>query len=271
MSDRIPSDSTFQIGASTGRAIATWIVTLPKTVVLAVVALSPMFLWTALSGGYSAADDANRPAFYELVDQLLQALFGSVLSGMVIHVAFKRLMRESGSIGVAIGIGFNRALPLIGAGLVQGAIILLPLAIPIAIVFFADDMGSAGAAAAGFFGLIAVIVAAVATAMFAATAGAIVIESKAPIAALGRSLELTRGFRFKIFVCSILVGIVTAIVAAVTGFVGAIAVGGSPVTIGIVAAAIATPLTSTLSAVVYHDLRLTKEGVDVKDLMKVFA
>ncbi len=60
MSARVPSESTFQVGASTGRAIATWIVTLPKTAVLAIVALSPLFAWNFLSGAYADDDPVVR-------------------------------------------------------------------------------------------------------------------------------------------------------------------------------------------------------------------
>ncbi|MBM4013648.1 MAG: hypothetical protein FJ293_01620 [Planctomycetes bacterium] len=77
LSARVPSESTFQIGASTGRAIAMWIATLPKTMVLAVIALSPLFVWNFLSGGYG--DDSDRDPSLTLVDKLLEALLGSVV------------------------------------------------------------------------------------------------------------------------------------------------------------------------------------------------
>lgn len=284
MATRIPSESTFQVGASTGRTISTWLATLPKTVVLAAVALAPLFVFSWLvpepgtdpnadpaAAGQRMLDDTS----HMLVQKLIEMLCGGVLSGMVIHVAFKRLMKEPSEIGTAMSAGFRRVVPLLLVGLLTGLIAILPIAAILAVGMLADDLASF----AWIFSLVSVaaaIFAAIVSAMFAAAAGAVVIESMGTIAALKRSLVLTRDFRGRIFGCSILVGIVGGIIGAILGFAGVMVLdditsGIGAVLFGAAVALFVTPLTSTLSAVVYHDLRVTKEGVDLTDLMKVFA
>ena len=126
-----------------------------------------------------------------------------------------------------------------------------------------------------FFGTLLLVVPGVI--LFCAVAAAIpavMAEGKGPVEAVRRSFALTKGRRFSIFVVSLVMGIVAWIAGAIAGFLP-FAVGGG--TASLVAAlfvfaleAVVTPLWTLLPAVVYHDLRIEKEGVDTAELAKVF-
>jgi hypothetical protein len=106
---------------------------------------------------------------------------------------------------------------------------------------------------------------------------ACVIESPGIFASIGRSRELTKGFRWQIFGILMLVGVV---MVAVSIF-GRYLFGGSlmdttlTMSIPVVAfnylwGALTTTFTATLAVVVYHDLRVVKEGVDADRIANVF-
>lgn len=265
------AERKFAVGASTSRALKTWITTLPQSVLLAVIALLPSFVWMQLSGGYDA-DAPARTMFEKIIDQLIDSACSGVLSGMVIYVAFKRLMREPAALGTAISTGMRRFVPLLVTGLITAALVVLPL-----VAMFVLSQGANSDLKTSLLlmvGVVAGIASMIVTAMFAAASGAIIIESLGPLAALKRSLQLTKDYRFPIFWCSFLVGIiagiVTGIVTGIFTLIGTLALLSLPQLMPILIAVAVTPLTSTLSAVVYHDLRATKEGVDLAELSRVF-
>ncbi|MSR46955.1 MAG: hypothetical protein EXS13_07815 [Planctomycetes bacterium] len=261
------AERKFAVGASTSRALKTWITTLPQSVLLAVIALLPSFVWMQLSGGYDA-DAPARTMFEKIIDQLIDSACSGVLSGMVIYVAFKRLMREPAALGTAISTGMRRFVPLLVTGLITAALVVLPL-----VAMFVLSQGANSDLKTSLLlmvGVVAGIASMIVTAMFAAASGAIIIESLGPLAALKRSLQLTKDYRFPIFWCSFLVGIIAGIVTGIFTLIGTLALLSLPQLMPILIAVAVTPLTSTLSAVVYHDLRATKEGVDLAELSRVF-
>jgi len=100
---------------------------------------------------------------------------------------------------------------------------------------------------------------------------ACVLENVGPFEALSRSAFLTKGNRWKVFGIAVVIGflaiIATLVLTAVLGF----AIGWIGV---IVASYISDVLVysfgSVVVAVLYHDLRVTKEGIDVDRIAAVF-
>lgn len=89
-------------------------------------------------------------------------------------------------------------------------------------------------------------------------------------AALGRSWELTKGFRFKVFV-SVLVAallfIVPTMIVGVLGAIGTMAGAWSPMVSGILSAVLqifVAPFMYVVITVLYYDLRVRKEGFDLE-------
>jgi hypothetical protein len=106
--------------------------------------------------------------------------------------------------------------------------------------------------------------------MWAVAVPVCVVEGLGPVASLGRSRELTKGHRWKIFGLLALLLIVSAVGNKLVGLIL------SPV--GIMAAALGTVIWAALLGafwhcviiMAYHDLRVAKEGVSTEQIASVF-
>ena len=96
------------------------------------------------------------------------------------------------------------------------------------------------------------------------------LEGTGPVASLGRSVALTKGHRWKIFGIFLLIWIASIVIQSLLGL--------ALRQVGWVADVLVTFLwTSAWMAyfnsvlvMIYHDLRVTKEGVDVHQIAAVF-
>lgn len=92
------------------------------------------------------------------------------------------------------------------------------------------------------------------------------VEKLGPIASLGRSRALTKGYRWKVFATAFLValggGIAMAVIGTVIGFIGAlVGIGGLlQITVGVAMRTVFAAFFAVVVAVIYHDLRVAKEG-----------
>ena len=100
---------------------------------------------------------------------------------------------------------------------------------------------------------------------------ACVIEKLGVFASMGRSNDLTRGYRWPIFGVFLIVGIVSAVSSGLLAFLLSMA-GGSPIewVFNFGLQVVTTAYSSVLVAVIYHNLRVAKEGVDVSKIASVF-
>jgi hypothetical protein len=110
-----------------------------------------------------------------------------------------------------------------------------------------------------------------------------VVEQLGPFSSMGRSRELTRGHRWKILALILLTLIPSGIVATIVGAVVLAALGMavywglSPALsepfgqfVGLLWSAIWTAFYAILAVVIYHDLRVAKDGVDTDQIAAVF-
>jgi MFS family permease len=98
-----------------------------------------------------------------------------------------------------------------------------------------------------------------------------VVEQKGPLASLGRSSEITKGHRWAIFGTWILLVIGSAIVGAILTSVLALT-GSAVLTIlgTLVGNGAWGAFYAVFVVVMYHDLRVAKEGIDVHQIAAVF-
>ncbi len=261
-----PAQPSFSVGGVIGRTFSTWSRNLVPFAVLAAIVNTPTFalgLWNqyAVYGGYPSFQQmvtragqrganpfaAWGPQFLVIWLATIVLLFvqiGAFTYGAIQHLAGRKV-----SVGALFGAGFRRVWPVFLAGFVSGILILLGtilLVIPGIIVWCA----------------------------VAAAIPAVVAEAKGPIEAVRRSFALTKGRRFAIFVAFLVMGIVAWTLSAIAGILPLALGGGTASLVGglvaFVVGAIAAPLWTLLPAVVYHDLRVEKEGVDTAELAKVF-
>jgi hypothetical protein len=106
--------------------------------------------------------------------------------------------------------------------------------------------------------------------MFWVAIPAAVVERPGVFASLGRSLDLTRGCRWRVFGVVVILIVISLVAQQIAGMVAA----ASGAVFGIVFVAFVTAfftaLTAVAGAVSYHDLRLAKEGGDSADIAAVY-
>jgi uncharacterized membrane protein len=102
-----------------------------------------------------------------------------------------------------------------------------------------------------------------------------VIERPGIFECLGRSSTLTKGYRWQVFAILLLYFIASFVIRSIlTAVVGRLAIDGHGYVLTILLffwQGISSTFGAVLAAVVYHDLRVAKEGVDTEKIAAVFA
>jgi hypothetical protein len=221
---------------------------------------------------------------------LLDLLGEVVLTGLLTMVIGRAVLGEQVSIGRAWNLVQGRFAALLGVTLLT-LVILIGIWIPWAIVLvvlLAAGAGTGVSVAWGILGGLATLVIAVLAVIRLSLAAAVtVLERSGPGASLRRSWDLTRGSFWRIFGILLLTAVVVGLAAfileipfdIIRGIVG----GGSvtPVSLfgaaasasvagiivggigGIIASAIVRPVSSGVIVMLYLDMRMRKEGLDL--------
>lgn len=172
-------------------------------------------------------------------------LLNTIASAAVIYGVFQQLRGQHVSMGACITVGLGRLLTVLGVGILT--IICIGL---------------------GYMALI--IPGIIITFMLHVAVPVAVVENPGAIESLKRSKELTDGFKANIFGvvfvlaligggCGLILGIFMEILP---GIAGVIAKQGVEIFFG--------ALSAVATGVIYHDLRVIKDGVNVDDLVRVF-
>lgn len=177
-----------------------------------------------------------------------------VLQGMVVKVTVTGLGGTSMTLGAALEAGIKLFLPLLGLGIVAGL-------------------------GAGLGFLLLIVPGVILSIMWSASTGAIVVEGRGVFESLQRSRDLTRGYRWQIFGLMVVYVLVTLIIGALVGGIGA-ATGGnfidgsSNTAVNMAVTALSNILNSVVGAAgvaaLYYELRSVKEGVGPEQLAAIF-
>jgi hypothetical protein len=101
-----------------------------------------------------------------------------------------------------------------------------------------------------------------------------VVERLGPIRSLGRSRQLTKGYRWRILGLMLPMALITLIAGEVSDLVPLAApfIASEPpkALVRVISGALADTLTVVVLAVTYHDLRVAREGVDIEPIADVF-
>jgi len=188
----------------------------------------------------------------------LMIVLGTLSQAIVLYGAFQDMRGRPVSLADCFRVGLHRFLPIIGLAIIMGFGVMLA-----SIFLFVP-------------GLIVYMMWFVATPVC-------VVEQLGPVRSLGRSRELTKGHRWKLFGLSLLILIPALIIGAVIVAVMAFLLGTSAL-VGL-PGAFASPLGqlvnliwsaawgafyAVLIVVTYHDLRVAKEGIDTDQIAAVF-
>ncbi|HYM03598.1 MAG TPA: hypothetical protein VET85_11680 [Stellaceae bacterium] len=176
----------------------------------------------------------------------LDFLLGMASEAVVVYGAFQDMRGRPVRLGESLRKGMARFLPVIGASI--GIVV-----------------------AVGLGTLLLVVPGIMVYCSLAVAIPACVVEQSGPFECLGRSAYLTKGYRWKIFGVYVLAFVAVAIA-------GAIAVAVVSQLGGIVADRVAQFVSnafieafgSVIAVVLYHDLRVVKEGIDTERIAAVF-
>lgn len=251
------------------------------------------------SSPYAAAFTSLSGSFSQLGGALLQALATVLLSGLIVVAVSRSVLGRVASSKEVWERTKSKFLPLIGLNIITSIISGLMMIIGIA-VFFALLAGVASTAKTdreflqdlsivlvGLFILmvISTLVGSYLSIKFSVASPAMVLENLGVFAAIGRSWSLTRGNFWRLFGINILTAIITSMVAGIFGGIAG-ALGAIFVVVGssspedviaslnttyiltmvtsTIAQLLILPFTSSVNALLYIDLRMRKEGLDVE-------
>jgi len=236
----------FRVGAALGDAFGIMARHLPSFLGISAVANIPNIyiyyhlynhLWLSRGSGVLG---------YTLLEMASQCFIGALAQASLLYATFQHLRGRPVNMFESIGRGFARFLPVMLTSITVTAIV--------------------------FAGKPTIILSIMASAGLVAAMPACIVERLGPFKSVSRSFSLTNGYKGGIFGALVAIGIVNLIVATVVTLVfGGPA--GSPPLFALalfVWATLVTCYLAVVSAIIYHGLRITKEGVDLEQIASVF-
>jgi hypothetical protein len=246
------------------------------------------------SGGlYSQSDALNTGlqagSISSGVGVIIQVILGSVLTGIVAIAIGRGLLGRKDTLSSAWRTVRPRVWALIGAALAGSASVIIVWAVSLFVAIVAGTAIAAsaptaiGVLAGIVIGLVATVFAVIVWVRWSLALPVVVLERTGPLRALGRSWRLARRSSWRLFwmfvATSLVVGIVNALIR-IPFVVGAVflaqAIGGSGGSsageivsavisaIGVIAGSVVTaPVMSCVTVLLYADLRMRREGMDL--------
>lgn len=247
---------TFSVGEVLKRSFGIWIKNLVPFMLITLLVSSPVIIYTLM---VLDPKDFDLDAFERNRNVLRIAGFAIdiLITGALVYGVMQQLRGQHASVGKCLGVGLQRMLPALGVGIL------------VALCFFG--------------GLLLLIVPGVIIyCMLYVAVPVAVIEKPGVLASLKRSRELTQGYKgsifgilFLLFIIALGFGIILSRMimgeateaASIEEYLSSVR---SYVVIGQLMEAAFSSLGAVACAVVYHDLRLVKEGVGIEELAAVF-
>src|SRR5262245_15048927 len=213
-----------------------------------IVALPNLLLLMAVPTETTAFGTTPSPAglgWRVFVGLALATILNLMAQAVILYIAFQYLRGHSGSVGDAVQKGLARFLPILGL------VFLFGLGIWV-----------------GF--LLLVIPGIMLMVRWSVAVPACVLEGTGPVASLRRSAALTKGHRWKIFGIFLLVWIVSMVVAGLLGLIADQFGRTANLFANFCWTACWAAYFNSVLVMLYHDLRVGKEGVDVNQIAAVF-
>lgn len=225
----------------------------------------PRLLWTtAASSPAAAVGRVSLGLFLSLVLNMLG-------QAIVVYAAFQDMRNRPVNIGESLKVGLKRLLSIIGIAVCMGFVLIVVFAVPAFVASLLLYGRSLLYVALVIGVLIGIVLAALLLSMWLVATPACVVEQKGPLSSMGRSSNLTRGHRWKIFGMVLLLFVVAALLGGVIGRLLGLTGSFVLVTLGTLAwTGVWGAFYATIVVVTYHDLRVAKEGVDVHQIAAVF-
>jgi hypothetical protein len=230
----------FRVGSALSRAFEVLFGNFFAFVAISAVASAPILVYDLSKAGHVVA------GAYAWTEVLLQFTLTALCEAMILYATFQALRGRPVRPGESIARGLQRFGPIVLVTVLNTLIVAL---------------GS----------LLLVIPGIIASIILCVALPACVVERLGPIESMQRSSALTRGYRWPIFGAFLAFGIVIIIVAAL---IGGLTAGSSLIWLPAVVTFVWNTLTqayqTVLVAIIYHDLRVVKDGIDLEHIAAVF-
>jgi hypothetical protein len=248
----------FRVGNVFSRAWSVFSRNFLTFMVVTGIASLPQLLIPQPKQGAAAIADPYGNLGLTFLAVFLGIVLGTLSQAIVLYGAFQDMRGRPVSLADCLKVGLNRFFPIVGLALSVGLGVMVG-----SILLF-------------FPGLMLYMM------WFVATP-ACVVERLGPFRSMGRSRQLTKGYRWRLFGLALLILIPVAIVGSLLVAAMAILLGTGSV-LGL-PAVLATPFGQVINlvwsaawgafyavivVVTYHDLRVAKEGVDTEQIAAVF-
>jgi len=227
-------DTPFRIGSALSRAFEIYRAGFDKFFVLTFIPTAPILIIGVIFPGATG------------VLGFLRVILPSLATATCLYGAYRIMRGQNFDVSDSLRAGLHRLGPVVGTALLGGLL-------------------------AGLATLLLIIPGVIAFCAIYVAQPACVIERLGAKNSLRRSWELTRGHRWAIFGLLLLLSVAVGVMSIGAGAPAALT--GNPAFIKISSFALETVTESfgaVLAAVVYHDLRVAKEGVDIDTIASVF-
>lgn len=203
---------------------------------------------------------------------------GLFLTAGAVAIISDSYLGKRTTLGQAMGVGAGKILPLWGVGLGKGLLVGLIVVIATVIASVMLPLFLRGGGVVGIVLGVAAIVGVFVLALFvicgyAVTTQVVVLEPlDGAFDSFGRSWELTKGFKWKVFFIGLVVFIILYAPILTLGVAVGIMRVSDPQTsailavIGAIIPVILTPLLACVFTLMYYDLRIRREGFDLQVL-----
>ena len=232
----------------------------PMMVIALVVTAIQGVIEYILAGGIpTEGEGGNSSSFLNIISY-------GVITAPVTYATFQDLRGTRVGLSSMMSGGFKKIVPVIGAALVVGIVVAVPIIVGVFLYFASTTIG---------------VVATIATVAFAffilvtwfALVPVQVVESVGFIGSFGRAAALSKGRRWGLLgLLLVYLVIIIGISVVIFGIIGVVAATASMIALVLVIPFLAlySVLGAILPSVVYYLLRSEKEGVGIDEIAKVF-
>jgi hypothetical protein len=239
-----PSEGSFRIGDVFNKSFSVFARHAIPFIILTAIAYIPLYIFAYLQAGKTG--DVSAGTIIVGILAIAGFLVCPVIaSGAVVYGVVQDLRSTSFSISDAVQVAVGRFLAMIGVALCVGLL-------------------------SGLGAILLIVPGVIVMCMYYVAAPVTIVEREGVFSSMSRSAGLTKGHRWQIFGIILLVIIVNLVIGAVLVGIG--------FAMGAVASAIMEQVwqvvvgafNAVVSGVLYYQLRVSKEGVDINQIASVF-
>ncbi|MEO3431309.1 hypothetical protein AAFN88_20805 [Pelagibius sp. CAU 1746] len=241
----------FSVGGVLKRSFSTFFANFVPFLVLALILYLPsLLLGFGSMGDLDAGTVAPQYTPADFAVMALSVVLSYILIGALVYGTVQHLTGRSASLGDIIGRGLSRVVPVIVIA------ILLSIAVTVGFVLLVVP------------GIFLVVV-------YSVVIPAAVVERPGIIGSFKRSWELTKGYRWPVLGLLLILFVILVVFSFIVGAAAGFAIFFLDslellVVVNYVISAISGAFASVMIAVLYHDLRVAKEGVSSAQIAAVF-